>query len=95
MTLAKDGQWQHKQNGARKPWLLAWELGRMVPLPTEGGEVMGKEARLLWEVEGKGQDYGQVASACKKGTRNWSTDKTQIHIRRLQNHSCKYSWVLF
>lgn len=60
-----------------------------------GRGVMGKEARLLWEVEGKGQDYGQVASACKKGTRNWSTDKTQIHIRRLQNHSHKYRWVLF
>lgn len=65
---------------------------------------MSKKARLLWEVAGEGHNYRQVVLSYKKGTRkkkkkekkktrNWSPDKTQIHMRRLPSHSRKCSWA--
>lgn len=34
-----------------------------------------------------------MVPACEKGTRNWSPNKTGIHMRRLDSHCHKCSWA--
>lgn len=67
--LLEDGQWQQEQNGAREPWFLAWELGRMVALSTEVGAWVRKPSFFgRWWENGATMDKWYLPVRKEQGT---------------------------